>query len=564
MRVPSVLLLSAAPLAILVLAGCQQPQTEKLVASPTSTPIPNATPSAQLVSDERVTLGPVTDQEVLVDQVGYLPDYPKVGLVVIDQNAPAETFQLVGIDSGRSLFAAQLGAAVRDPDSGKTVRTADFSTYTEAGTYTLVVPGVGRSPQFRIGNDVYAQLGRDALDSYEQLAVLAPQAWQTATAKERQTNQTVDVTGGWPDAGDYGRYMPSASTALGTMLLLNDLSPERAQADSLQVLKRELDWMLKMQRSDGAVYHKVTPLQFGGFDKNLDNIGGQLYVFDANTPDTAVFVAIMADASRVYRPTDPDYSAQLLAAAEKSWAYLSMQAKPILPAELEGTGGYVYGSDTSQRFWAATELYHTTGDASYGLYVIDYLAKRSPSIGAMDWNNTDTYGLLSLAFNEAADGALRAKVTSSLLQWADGMTTSITTPINPWATSVSHFRWASNKTALDNAVLLLIANRVMPNQRYVAAALDQLHFVLGRNALGKSFVTGYGEYSVKNPHNRTMFSLGRLVPGVLVGGPNGDGQDGVTPKAEGQLSYVDQLEAYASNENSVEYNAPLVFITSAV
>ena len=54
----------------------------------------------------------------------------------------------------------------------------------------------------------------------------------------------------------------------------------------------------------------------------------------------------------------------------------------------------------------------------------------------------------------------------------------------------------------------------------------------------------------------------RIIPGVLVGGPNSDGQDGVTPTSQGQRSYADQLQAYASNENSVEYNAPLVFVTA--
>jgi endoglucanase len=108
---------------------------------------------------------------------------------------------------------------------------------------------------------------------------------------------------------------------------------------------------------------------------------------------------------------------------------------------------------------------------------------------------------------------------------------------------------------------LLIANSLAPDPRYVDAALDQLHYVLGRNALAKSYVTGYGTNSVQNPHNRSMFVSGKLVPGVLVGGPNADGQDGLTPPSRGQRSYVDQLQAYASNENSVEYNAPLVFVT---
>src|SRR5262245_43451688 len=166
MHLPSTLLLSAATLAISALAACQQTTPTKPVATPSSTTTPKATPAPQLASNEHplVTLGPVTGQAVLVDQVGYLPTYPKIGLVVIDQNASAETFQIVGMASSRSVFEAQLGPAVRDPDTGKTVRQADFSAFTEAGSYTLVVPGFGRSPQFRIGNDVYAQLGREALD----------------------------------------------------------------------------------------------------------------------------------------------------------------------------------------------------------------------------------------------------------------------------------------------------------------------------------------------------------------------------------------------------------------
>src|SRR5262249_50482780 len=163
----------------------------------------------------------------------------------------------------RSVFAANLGDPMRDSDSGQNLRRADFTGFTTPGTYTLVIPSVGRSPAFRIADDVYSSLYSDALNSYEQLAVLAPSAWQTAPAKERETGKTMDISGGWPDAGDYGRYMPSAASAMGTLLLLDDVFPQHATPAQLEVYKRELDWMLKMQRSDGAVYHKVTPLKFG-------------------------------------------------------------------------------------------------------------------------------------------------------------------------------------------------------------------------------------------------------------------------------------------------------------
>jgi endoglucanase len=346
------------------------------------------------------------------------------------------------------------------------------------------------------------------------------------------------------------------------MLLLDDLFPQYAQPEQLQVFKRELDWMLKMQRSDGAVYHKVTPLNFGGFDKGSDNVGGQLYVFDVSTPDAGVFAAVLAEAARVYRPSDPEFADRLLHAAETAWAWLQDNPKPILPAETEGTGAYVYGRDGTQRFWAAAELFKTTGDATYGRYATTYLDQHPASIGTLGWGDPETYAVLSLTFNSAADPALREHLTQLLTRWADSTARTIVSPADPWAVSISSFHWASNKTTLDNAVLLLIANLVAPNQRYVDTALDQLHYVLGRNALGKSYVTDYGTNSVKNPHNRTMVSIGQLVPGVLVGGPNSDAQDGVSPPSQGQRSYVDQLQAYASNENSIEYNAPLVFVTA--
>jgi endoglucanase len=510
---------------------------------------------------EQVALEAVKDQVILVDQVGYLPAYPKVGLV---GDANATTFQIVDVTTSRAALTGRLSEPLRDTDTGQLLRRADFSSVTQAGVYSLQVPGLGRSPEFQIGEDVYQRLYTDAVSSYEQLAVLAPKALQTATTKERQSGQVMDLAGGWPDAGDYGRYMPSAASALGTMLLLDDLFPQKARAPQLLVFRRELDWMLTMQRPDGAVYHKITPLNFGGFDKGSDNIGGQLYVFEASTPDAAVFAAVMAEAARVYKSVDPAYSDRLLTAAETSWGWLERNPKPILPVENEGTGAYVYGRDSSQRFWAAAELFKTTTNSAYADYVGEYLGKHPASIDTLGWGNPHTYGVLSLAFNDAADPALRKEIGQLLTRWADGMVTTIGSPVNPWSTSISSFHWASNKTTLDNAVLLLVANAATPDQRYVAAALDQLHYVLGRNALARSYVTSYGANSVKNPHNRTMFIIGKLVPGVLVGGPNGDGQDGVTPASLGQRSYADQLQAYASNENSVEYNAPLVFVTALV
>mgnify|MGYP001557800256 CR=1 FL=1 len=49
---------------------------------------------------------------------------------------------------------------------------------------------------------------------------------------------------------------------------------------------------------------------------------------------------------------------------------------------------------------------------------------------------------------------------------------------------------------------------------------------------------------------------------MLVGGPNQEAQDGLAPSSLGPRSYVDDTMAYSVNENSIEYNAPLVFVTA--
>lgn len=479
----------------------------------------------ELPSGEQVTLEPVKAQAIRLDQVGYLPPYRKIGLVAA---TAATSFKVVDVGTGRSVYAAELGRPVHDEEAGESVQVADFSNLTRPGTYTLVVPGVGRSPDFRVGDDVYQQLFTDALASYDLLASWAPAAWQTARARDRETAKELDVTGGWPDAGDYGRYMPTAAGTMGTLLMLADLFPTRAEAvlnlpglrpdlpDYHAILKRELDWMLKMQRADGAVYHKVTPMGFGGFNKGDDNIGGELFAFDPSTPDAAVFAAVMAQASRVYRSVDGRYADRLLAAAEKSWRWLEQHPRAILPAELEGTGSYLYPDDASHRFWAAAELFKTTGKATYGNHARGYLEQTSITVEPLSWSNPQTYGLISYYFNERADPRWRQEIRATLGQWADGMATTVTSPINPFRVSISVYAWASN----------------------------------------------YGFNPVKNPHNRTIFSIGRIVPGVLVGGPNGAAQDGVAPVADGPRSYVDDVRAYSVNENSIEYNAPLVFVAA--
>jgi endoglucanase len=78
--------------------------------------------------------------------------------------------------------------------------------------------------------------------------------------------------------------------------------------------------------------------------------------------------------------------------------------------------------------------------------------------------------------------------------------------------------------------------------------------------LGRSFITGLGANAPEHPHHRLVAAGGKMIPGMLVGGPNNAGEDGICPAGQGPRSYVDNQQAYSCNEPAIDYNAPLVFV----
>jgi endoglucanase len=114
-------------------------------------------------------------------------------------------------------------------------------------------------------------------------------------------------------------------------------------------------------------------------------------------------------------------------------------------------------------------------------------------------------------------------------------------------------------------VQLLVTNVVQPNSRYVDTALDNLHYLLGRNTHSLSFVTQVGDHPFRHPHHRPSGAdnLEEPWPGLLSGGPNHARQDPAMqklPLLPPAKMYLDEEASYASNEIAINWNAPLVFL----
>ncbi len=130
------------------------------------------------------------------------------------------------------------------------------------------------------------------------------------------------------------------------------------------------------------------------------------------------------------------------------------------------------------------------------------------------------------------------------------------------------FAWGSNAVASNQGIALIQAYKLTKNKKYLDAALGNLDYILGRNATGYSFLTGFGSKQVMHPHHRPSIADGIVepVPGLLSGGPNPGQQDKCAgyPNNFADESFVDADCSYASNEIAINWNAPFVYLAVAI
>jgi endoglucanase len=525
---------------------------------------------------------------------------------MVEAHHEALRFLVRRVRDGSIAFQGNLTAPVDDPDSGDRVATADFSELREQGLFYLDVPGIGTSWHFAIGPKLfehayylatrgyYGQRCGTAVDlapdfpQYKHAACHLNGAWHPSSGK---TGPRVS-THGWHDAGDYGRYVVNSGITTGTLLGAWELYgpqlrrialhiPESGNGtpDILNEIRWNLDWMLTMQDEDGGVWHKQTSDHFCAFVMPPQDLLTSYVIGTDSTPyksscATADFAAVIAIAAREFRPFDSAYADRCLRAAEKAWNWLSKYPDVTFQNPPGVTTGDYSDKDCSdEHLWAAAELWRTTRNKTYEQYFLAHYADSLPTIrpvGPASWSQVGPLALWSYVLGDGSDKSAVAAIRSRSFSAADAIASRTTR--SPYRVSLtsSDYIWGSNGVAMNYSLQLLMANKFQANPQYVDAAMDNLHYVLGRNTFSLSFVTQLGDNSVKHIHHRPSASDGLDLPwpGLMAGGPNAGRQDSVMKKlvAAGlppAKSYVDADGAYACNEIAINWNAPLVFVLAA-
>jgi endoglucanase len=571
---------------------------------------------------------------VHLDQLGFLPGAAKRAIVATDARAPI-AWQLIAAD-GAVAARGMTAPFGDDRASGDHVQRIDFSAVQQPGRYRLTVAGV-TTPSFTIGAQVFHALSIDALNYFYQtragIAIEARYAGGAAWARaaghphevvtcfsgtdQRGTKwpgcaDRYDVTGGWYDAGDQGKYVVNGGIALWTLQNLYETMlaappfadgaarlPEAGNGtnDLLDEARWEMEFLLSMQVHEGRRMAlpvgpqpkkgalRLTEIDAGGmaFHKVADRNWTPLPTIPAEDPEerllyppstaaTLNLAATAAQAARLWRTIDPAFASRCLDAARAAYS-AALRHPDILAAQaFDGSGGYGDQDVSDEFYWATAELFATTHDPALGRTLREMAAYTAP-LQAPGWNSVAALGTMTLATAADVDEPDRDHARAAIITAADRFLAEEGRSGYqiPYATTA--YPWGSNSSILNRGIVLGLAARFTGAERYRDGAVDTLDYVMGRNALGQSYVTGYGWQPMQHPHHRFWAKqfdakLPGPPPGIVSGGANNTAfADPVAMAVRqtctaAQRCWRDDARAFAFNEVAINWNAPLLWVAT--
>ena len=540
-------------------------------------------------------------ERVRYNQVGYLPQEEKY--IVADHSDPRGRVAVTD-ENGKVVSKPMVLRIVTSPFGDKSRYVMNLGKITKPGDYFITF-GNNRA-KFHVEKNAYRKVAKAALKSFYLMRSaidIKPQyagayarkgghrdgivyIHESAESSGRPAGSTIASPFGWYDAGDYNKYVVNSAYSIGLMLNVYQQIPdyfdklntnipesENKTADFLDEMMYNLKWLLTMQDpADGGVYHKLTTPDFEGFIMP-DQCKQKRYVVAKSVTAAYDFAAIMAQAARIFKGNKdyPDFTekAEKAAVAAYEWARLHPDEyydqdemnKKYSPKINTGTYGDKDAKD--EHFWAATELYFMTDNNNY--------LKEANELMPSQFTNSSWGNVAELGLFEWIQGYEDTNRNTAIEMLKDYMQTALRFEENscfqsPFGNTKEDFGWGClGGNCCFPAIAMLYADKYIERGKYRKYALENVDYLIGRNATGYCYITGFGDKSPKHPHHRISEKdmIEAPFPGLLVGGPNPGQQDKgnnnlTYPSNVVDESYVDCVDSYASNEIAINWNAALV------
>lgn len=526
---------------------------------------------------------------IVVDQFGYLPNSsktavlrrPEQGFDAGIEYTPGASYQVVNIASGEIVFTGSpvvWGDGEVNTTSGDKVWWLDFSNVREPGDYVIVdADNHLRSAEFRIGSDVYRPVLIQAVRTFfyqragfAKRTPFAEAAWadeashikpgqDTEARLYNATNDASterDLSGGWYDAGDYNKYTSwHAGYLLSLMEAYNDRPaiwsddfnlPESGNGipDLVDEIKWGMDWLVKMQESDGSVL-SVMGLDHGSPPSSAD--GPSVYG-PATTNASLAAAAAFALGAELFTQFDDDtlktYASHLQQRAIDAWRWADANPSVTFRNSDNGVAAGEQEVDNSGRkdkkLAAAIYLFATTGDSTYR----DYVDANRPDIyWVSPWNEELLHALLVYARLPNATSSVADTLNQQYQQSMQGAEnwSDIHNQTDAYRAFIGdgNFTWGSSRTmAVKGATFYRLQKFAIATASANAiddVALDYLHYLHGVNPMGKVYLSNMGAYGAEDSVDsfyHSWFTDGSAdwdsvtesnygpAPGFVVGGAN--------------------------------------------
>lgn len=574
---------------------------------------------------------------IRLNQAGLLANGPKHAIIPHTSRAPVPWTLLDGGD--RPVLQGRTIVVGDDAASGQHLHRVDFSKASATGDGFRLRVGDDLSRPFAIGAGPYATLKRDALAYfYHNRAGTPIEARFVGPARARPAGHPqeiapcfggkdaqgnvwpacphqLNVTGGWYDAGDHGKYVVNGGISLWTLLNLYERQaangrpasfPDGAAAipessngvnDLLDEARWQMEFMLSMQVPDGTsmelplgpqkpkgprhfthvdvsgmAHHKVADERWTMLPMPPHLDPEPRFLYPPGTAATLNLAATAAQAARIWRPIDPSFADRCLKAASRAWNAALRVPDALAIGDFAGSGGYGDSDMSDEFFWAAAELLATTRQPLYAAVVTGSVHFTQDRVAEPGWAQVAPLGTLSLSLSPDALGPQdAARVRQAILSAADGFVADADGGYRQ-PLPVRAYTWGSNSSLLNRAIILAYAHDATGEGRYRDPIVDVMDYLLGRNPLDQSYISGYGARPMRHPHHRFWApsldpKLPPPPPGVVSGGPNANSMaDKIAKQMKGhcapQTCWADHIDAYALNEVTINWNAPLVWVAA--
>jgi hypothetical protein len=572
-----------------------------------------------------LTGGASAEAAIRVNQLGYLPDAPKVAVVCATAPLAVGPFELRDA-AGRAVW----GPARAEPGGafGPCAETyrLDFTALAREGSY-VVVMGALSSPVVRIGRDVYRGAA-DTLLHYlrQQRSLFNPLFGDSVHHRTdailvdhpTRAGEFVPVAGGWADAADYLQYVATSAHATAMLLLAyRDHAPSFADvygaaglpgangvADVLDEARWGLEWLVRMHPSPDLLLNQIgddrdhaffdlpaTDSSDYGWGRGGPRpvypcTGRPQGLFEHRNRSTGLastagkFASAFALGSKLFAGRDPAF-AEVLAARART-AYALGRRQPGVCQTAPATAPYFYEESNwvDDMELAAAALFGLSGEPDHLRAAAEYAAREpvTPWMGRdtarhyewFPWHNNGHYELWRVG-----EAAHRRQAVES---YRSGLEAVARRAANGFRVGIP-FIWCSNNLMASFAMQARLYRAMTGDATFAAHEAAALDWLCGANPWGTSMVIGLPRDGVspRDPHSVVARELGTdTQKGGLVDGPvyrsifenlrgiRLFGEDEYAPWNTGFIVYHDDFGDYSTNEPIMDGTANLVYVLAAL